>query len=247
MPGIKIKRLPKKEYLLKIANRKSENFCHKKKLGFNYAAHDNLYHSKDKEGNILCGICRILLVPKNISYKDDEFKKYINKIVSAGGEYNCCYDCNFRWFCNKCSLNYNGFRSCSNTFMLRLQNNNYRRGRYILSENEHECLKEYFKNNVKYNSIIKGHYIDIFFMEKLYEKDNYQKHFEFYRKAVKNVSKTIKKTDTTLNLEDMYMDYYVFDKVIEEYENLLFDDEINKKLYLNKNNELDESFENYLT
>ena len=184
---------------------------------------------------------------KNISYKDDEFKKYINKIVSAGGEYNCCYDCNFRWFCNKCILNYNGFRSCSNTFMLRLQNNNYRRGRYILSENEHECLKEYFKNNVKYNSIIKGHYIDIFFMEKLYEKDNYQKHFEFYRKAVKNVSKTIKKTDTTLNLEDMYMDYYVFDKVIEEYENLLFDDEINKKLYLNKNNELDESFENYLT
>ena len=231
---------------MKIANRKSENFCHKKKRGFR--RNSDLRCSRDKEGNIYCGTCKILLVPKNMEYDDDIFNEYVNKVARSGGSYNCCYDCGFEWFCNKCSINFGGFITCPNTFFKKVKNNDYKGGRYsTFSEIEYNCLREYFKKDIKFNIIKKGHYIDMEFLIELYKKDNYQKHFEFYRKAVKNVSKTIKKTDTTLNLEDMYMDYYVFDKVIEEYENLLFDDEINKKLYLNKNNELDESFENYLT
>jgi hypothetical protein len=72
-------------------------------------------------------------------------------------EVNCCYDCIFNSYCEKCCFTWihdNGnriFRTCGIGFMKQLLHRRYRGGRYSSINNEKmDVLRIRFKNDMKY-------------------------------------------------------------------------------------------------
>ncbi len=53
-----------------------------------------------------------MLVPNSV-HKDD-FQDYIDKVYLMGGVHNCCYDCEFSWYCNKCVFTWTSSKQISN-------------------------------------------------------------------------------------------------------------------------------------
>jgi hypothetical protein len=150
------------------------------------------------------------------------------------------YDCNFSWYCNKCTFTWkteNGyFSSCYHTFLAKLKDNSYGGGRYSnFKDNELECLREYFKNDLKYSSSLYGSYIDIEILLKLYSHPNYKENFYYYRKTVKNVVANLEKYDLLKN----YMNYDSFlitrEKVCREFEKIYKNTILRNDFYYNEN------------
>jgi hypothetical protein len=75
--------------------------------------------------------------------------------IKNTGVVNCCYDCNFRWYCDKCCFTlkrpHGDFRTCGITLMTRLLSPQNRSGRYgATSDEDIQCLQEHFKTDMKY-------------------------------------------------------------------------------------------------
>lgn len=228
MSGYKNGRLPKKECKAMLENdRKSEKSCHKKKNGPNYSMNNGLVCSRDKDKNVYCAKCKILLIPNNVSL--DVFRDKSFTLMNIYGVVNCCYDCGFSWFCNKCSFMlyreaYGYFPTCFNTFALKLVNNDYNRGRYSkFSDEEWNCLREFFHGELKYKRSPKGMLVDLDFLMELIKEADYKRRFKYYRDAINNVYAKLKPCDLTnkITMEEAQKYRPTVEKVKEEYVRIL--------------------------
>jgi hypothetical protein len=247
-------RLPKREFEIARANRKSNLSCHKKKQG------EKIYlpGSRDEDDSIVCGCCkkifftkdefrRLLRAEKTLRSIEDQLEKMneenrriINNIydsssvsiidlytrnpeayqdivtserkridaliresiaeknnkqeqlkrsvnytneddelitrmyhIESNCVTNCCYDCNFRWYCEKCCFTYKfkmvykyyEHKTCGITLMSRLLNINNKSGKYgSLADSDIYLLQERFKNDMKYGihpDTLRGKSVDI--------------------------------------------------------------------------------------
>ena len=221
MSNYKNGRMPKNKYLNLIENGYiKEKSCHKKQSTVVSRFNHGLKCSRDAEGNVLCAGCKLLLIPKNQS--DDVYGKYVSKIINTGGCYNCCYDCEFSSFCNKCALNWvnkhgNYVSTCPYSFLEQIKDNSYTRGRYSRIDKDHyECLKEVFKNDLKYNNSFCGMFIDPYFLMELYKENNYKDNFRLYKNVVKNILSELPIYDTVLDLEkENYNEFYITSEKVQ--------------------------------
>lgn len=215
MSNYKNGRMPKSKYTSLIENGCiKEKSCHKKQSTFISRFHHGLKYSRDSEGNVLCAGCKLLLIPKNVS--DEVFGQYVSKIHKTGGCHNCCYDCEFSSFCNKCALNWisesgsgSYVATCPYSFLEQIKDNSYNGGRYSkLDVEQHECLKEVFGSDIKYNNSLCGMFIDPGFLMELYRENNYREKFRLYKNVVKNLLRDLPSYDINLEQED-YSNFYV--------------------------------------
>ncbi len=236
MSNYKNGRLPKTAYQQLLSKRKSEKSCHKKKLGPK-SDDSELKFSRDKENNVRCAGCKMILIPKTVP--KTEFNNYINRLQLMGGSFNCCYDCKFSWYCNKCTFTwtnskkiygrYTGFKTCPNTFIETLKNFNYGGGRYSTLElEEKKVLREYFDLELKLNRSLRGQYVDAAFIVEIFnsnQKNNfYLKCFKYYKQAVRKIIAKIKRTDTSITgltsgEYDKFIAYH--DDIEDEYNKIL--------------------------
>lgn len=245
MSGYKNGRLSKKDYLAMLVNdRKSEKSCHKKKngpnfslnngsnfslnSGSNFSMNNGLRCSRDQKNNIYCAVCKILLIPNNTQV--DSFQQKVESFKNITGVDNCCYDCGFSWFCNKCSFmlyrkNTGYFPTCFQTFALKLKDNNYNRGRYSNFDDETwKCLREFFEYELKHNRAPKGMLVDKDFLLEIYKQPNYKVKFGHYRNAIKNVYAKLKKCDLSIYIDSIEKasEYRpTIENIKEEYEKIL--------------------------
>lgn len=224
MSNYKNGRIPKTEYLIKMGNR--EKSCHKKKMRKISKFNNGLVSSKDREGNLCCAGCKMILIPKNVSGK--EYNTRIIRLYKMGGCYNCCYDCEFSSYCNKCVFTYlqsgdseNYFPSCPHSFIKQVKNNNYGAGKYSkFGELDYECFSIFYRNDIHYGGNLYGQFVDLEFLLHLYEEDEYAETFKYYRQAVKSVVKNLVTCDTSLETTD-YEDYNITrEKVYKKYKEL---------------------------
>jgi len=213
MSNYKNGRMPKSKYINLIENGCiKEKACHKKKSTLVSRFNHGLKYSRDKEGNVLCAGCKILLIPKNVS--DSVFGEYISKIYKTGGCHNCCYDCEFSYFCNKCAFNWvskSGYyvATCPYSFLEQIKDNSYSCGRYSkLDEMKHKCLKEVFATDIKYNNSLYGMFVDSDFLMELYEEKDYKKNFSLYKNVVKSILSDLPIYNPDLEQED-YSEFYI--------------------------------------
>ena len=136
-------RLSKNDYL-KLKEQFTSTFCHKSKCIYRPKpmSYISYYSNKDFIVCVCCG------------------KEMVNKITYSGRykstSENCCYDCEFSYFCDKCCFTYtrnyvyeDNFNTCGISFMKQLINPNYGGGRYSdLSIAIIEKLK--FEKDIKY-------------------------------------------------------------------------------------------------
>lgn len=248
--GMKSCRLPKKEFDLIRANRKSEMSCHKKKHG----EKQYLAGSRDEHGSIVCGCCKHIFFSRDeyaqliraekklksindeLERLDDENRKKIDSIYCSSSisildmyvpnpeidqtivfaertnidkqisdainaknllqtqlkqsicyteeddklitrmynietkcVVNCCYDCHFRWYCEKCCFTFKAGKrktqTCGITLMTRLLNINNHGGRYgMLTDSDIYLLQNRFQNDMKYGihpDCLRGKVVDI--------------------------------------------------------------------------------------
>ena len=94
--------------------------------------------------SIICGGCKKIIINKD----GEDMCEYIS---------NCCYSCEFRWWCYDCCVTYyhtpNGdcHRTCGITLMERLLNPSNRGGRYGgQTLDEIRCLQQHLKKEMKY-------------------------------------------------------------------------------------------------
>jgi len=223
MSNYKNGRLSKYEYLNLIEKEgRLTKSCHKKK-NYSISKFDNgLKYSRDNEGNLLCAGCKVILAPKNISNED--LNERIDKLIKMGGCYNCCYDCEFSSYCNKCAfthLNSKGyyFSTCYHSFIKQVKNNNYKSGRYSqFTDLEHKCLQDFCRNHIKHNGNMYGNFVDMDFLLDLYKDNTSNKEFQIYRKVVKNIVSNLTFCDTSIEptnydcynitKEKVYKQYY---------------------------------------
>jgi hypothetical protein len=108
----------------------------------------------------------MLLIPKEIT-NNTKFSGMVDKFELMSGVSNCCYDCYFSWYCNKCCFTWIGidgreYKTCGNTFMKRLLHPKHGGGRYSASGTQDSeywiYLRKFFANDMKYglrrNSLI---------------------------------------------------------------------------------------------
>ncbi len=230
MSNYKNGRLSKTAYQNMLSQKKSEKSCHKKKLG----------PPEDKCEDIICGGCKILLIPDPDKISKEEFNNYYSRLESMVGTHNCCYDCKFNSYCNKCvftwnnyiqifSDEYTGFKTCPNTFIKTLKNFDYGSGRYsTVKLEEKKALREYFDKELKSNNNLRGQFVDSAFILNIYKENEenkfYLKCFQYYKLAVKNIRKSIRKTDTKIiGLEpDQYKEFNIYRNIVsDEYYKIL--------------------------
>lgn len=196
----------------------------------------------------------MILIPKTVS--KTEFNVYINRLELMGGNFNCCYDCKFSWYCNKCTFTwtnsnkffgrYKGFKTCPNTFIKTLKNFDYGGGRCSTLElDEKKVLREYFDKEFKFNRSLRGQYVDSGFLVEIFnenQKNNfYLKCFQYYKQAVKNIMSKIKRTNTSItNLsENEYDQFIAYHKnITDEYYRIF---ELNHKNLFEDSEQSDES------
>ena len=154
---IKTCRLSKREYeQLNIKKYKSSipiPNSHKKKTG---PPRPELVGSRDEKGNIFCFGCKKLIMLDSKDQDDDDWG-LIHELEDEGGVFNCCYDCEFKWFCGNCSLitlfETYSFNCCGNTMMAQLLNPTHGGGRFSNSREKSEdywpYLRKYFANDMK--------------------------------------------------------------------------------------------------
>lgn len=224
MSTYKTHRLPKKDYENSIAMRKSDRPCHKKKNGL---PRPNLVCSRDREGNIFCANCKMLLIPKNVS--NEEFEILLNKFEKMGGVSNCCYDCEFDWYCNKCCFTYISeiytptifgitvkqyvFRSCSKTMMMQLSKTNHGGGRYSGLKNDHvEYLRKFFANELKHGhpkSALTGRVVNMQKIIETYNHPDHKKNIKIYKDNTKMFHKKMLRLNMNLSDELLNNEEYV--------------------------------------
>lgn len=244
MSGYKNGRLPKSAYLAQLAERKSEKSCHKKKIGIESCMNNGLLCSRDKQKNVLCAGCKILLIPNTAS--DEEFDKKVKILINSGGVFNCCYDCEFSWYCNKCCFvwynSYNYASTCFHTFIRKVKDNDYGGGRYSkFTDEELACLRAFFANDIKYSSTPRPMLVDAKFLIELYNKPDREKHFQYYRKAVRKAYSKIQTCNMSLETksDEDYEPYLItIDDIYDEYEQLVNANK--KKNYIKKDQDTEE-------
>lgn len=223
MSNYKNGRMPKNKYVSLVENGCiKEKSCHKKQSTNISRFHHGLKYSRDIEGNVLCAGCKMLLIPKNVS--NDVFSQYVSKIYKTGGCHNCCYDCEFSSFCNKCALNWvsksggSYVATCPYSFLEQIKNNSYGGGKYSrLDEEQHKCLKEVFSSDIKYNNSLCGMFVDPGFLMELYKENNYKKNFCLYKNTVKELLSKLPVYDPSLEQEDYSEFYITIDKVRKKF------------------------------
>lgn len=150
--------------------------------------------SRDKDGNVLCAGCLMLLISKDVT-DNNVREKMINKLATMGGVYNCCYDCGFSWYCNKCCFTIiysktSYFKTCGNTMMKQLLNQKYGRGRYSMSKNEdywvylRKFFEEEMKDGLRENSLI-GQIADVEKIREIYDGEDPEKNIQIYKENIK--------------------------------------------------------------
>ena len=213
MSNFKNGRMPKSRYDKLVENGCiKEKSSHKKHSTFVSRFHHGLRCSRDADGNVLCAGCKTLLVPKNVT--DTVFGEYVTKIYKMGGCHNCCYDCEFSSFCNKCSLNWvtrsgSYVATCPFSFLEQVKNNSYNGGRHSrFTDTESACFKEVFKDDIKYNNSLCGMFIDSEFLLELYEKERNNSKFTLYKRVIKSLLSNLPAFDPELEQED-YKEFYL--------------------------------------
>ena len=167
--------------------------------------------SRDKEGNILCAGCKMLLISHDVK-DENELQKMIIKILDMGGINNCCYDCEFSWYCNKCCfvlLFENRIHvSCGNSMMKQLLDSNYDRGKYSSLKNN-ECmtyLRKYFEKDIKrglFLHSLKGKFADIDKIIEIYKEVNTEKNMKIYKEKITTFRKKMLKLDMNI-VDELY-------------------------------------------
>jgi len=213
MSNYKNGRMPKSKYAHLLENGCiKEKSCHKKQHRFVSRFSHGLKYSRDTHGNVLCAGCKILLIPANVS--DEVFGKYVTKIHKTGGCHNCCYDCEFSSFCNKCALNWasysgNYVATCPYSFLEQVKNNSYGGGRHSkFSKEEHDCFKDLFSADIKYNNSLCGMFVDPEFLLKLHRENKCAENFRLYKTVVKNILSSLSQCDSNCEKDD-YCDFYI--------------------------------------
>lgn len=101
-------RLPKNIYL-KLKEQFTSSFCHKSKnIKIKNKFISDISYNSNKD-YIVCVCCKKELVNK-IDYSEREYSH----------NHNCCYDCDFSYFCNDCCFKFNDFKCCGISFMKQL-------------------------------------------------------------------------------------------------------------------------------
>ena len=157
------KRLPKKEFERKKLESKSKDSCVKSPYFWlhPHADEEDVYVkirrgddvitycasnlSTNGKDSIICGGCKKIII-------DKDGEKCCEHVE------NCCYDCEFRWWCHDCCFTYRRtpdddqpYRTCGMTLMNKLLHPYDRSGRYgDLSVVAIHCLRQHFKKDMKY-------------------------------------------------------------------------------------------------
>ena len=196
------------------ADRNKSN--HKKKNG------PELICSRDKDGNVLCAGCKMLLISKDVT-DDNLFDKMISNLLTMGGIYNCCYDCGFSWYCNKCCFitihETKYFKTCGNSMMKQLLDQKYGGGRHSTSKNENYWthLRKFFAKDMKYglhkNSLI-GKVAHVEKIIEIYDGPNPEKNIKMYKENIKKYRNKMIPLDMSQpaelnNIEDNIKFHYV--------------------------------------
>jgi hypothetical protein len=168
--------------------------------------------SRDIDGNIFCAGCK-MLISKDIA-DDEEYDEMVNKFEIMGGIQNCCYDCNFSWYCNKCcfktilKLNKEKriFKTCGNAMMKQLLDPKYGHGRYSTSKNEDywRYLRKFFAKDMKYGlheNSLRGGVANVEKIIKIYDGPDSEKNINKYKQNIKKYSNKMKKLDMDLSIE----------------------------------------------
>jgi hypothetical protein len=215
-------RLPKREYTKKEKERKGEKFCHKKKNGVSTKLK---IISIDDNGNKICANCKMVLISKDIT-DESEFNTQIRKLELMGGVWNCCYDCNFSWYCNKCCFTIiyktSRFRTCGNAFMKQLLKPNYLSGRYSSGKNEEHWTysRKFFETEIKYglrkNSLV-GAIANVEKIIKYYRKPDSKNRIRKYKNQIKKYKQEVILLDMNEPIElledEKYREkYYYYEK-----------------------------------
>ena len=210
MSDLKRRRLPKGEY------EKREKSCHKNKNGLApWHFYAGFHCSRDKKENVYCVGCKTLIIPCDTP----DFGAMATKFEQMGGVVNCCYDCRFSWFCNKCCFTYifegKQFRTCGNTLMAILLNSRYLRGRY--SDQRHGdqliLLRRFFAKEMKYglrDNILKGQVVDIDKLRAIYSGPEPEKGAKRYRQEIKEARKKMLPFDMSISEEALQQGGFLY-------------------------------------
>jgi hypothetical protein len=202
-------RLPKNEYDMISTQRKSEQSCHKKKNGVQKST--GLVYSRDEFGNVLCAGCLKVIIPKKSVTNDDIFYDMIDEFEKDGGISNCCYDCEFSWYCNKCSLItiYSNTKriTCGKSLMRQLLKPEYGAGKFSFDREADYWvyLRKFFEKDMKHKNSLKGKIVDVETIRKIYNDPNAERVIVMYKSHIKKSRKEM------TSLDDLYARLCSFD------------------------------------
>lgn len=202
-------RLSKRDYECLLSQRTSERSCHKSQLQGEQIPNNGLVCSRDKEQNVLCAGCNLILISKEV--KDlDEFESLTDNIEAEGGVINCCYDCKFSWYCGRCSFilireDGENFITCG-VGLIRQLVDSMHGGRYdgLSSEDYHTHLQKFYASELKYYKrgypiTLRGAIFDVRKVKEIYNKPNSDLIVAEYKRYIRRCRLTSTSHDNLIN------------------------------------------------
>lgn len=132
----------------------------------------------------------------------------------GGGISNCCYDCGFSWYCNKCSFItiYDTIKkiTCGKSIMQQLLEPQYGRGKFSCDRDADYWiyLRNFFEKDMKYGkhaNVLKGGIVDIETIRKIYNSSDINKIALLYKKHIRTCRNEM------TSLENLYENFCTFE------------------------------------